>query len=314
MVDQQGDATRHHHIIVFAVDGTETATQPFLKPTHFINGIAVVLHQQPFAHHRHQMIDDLRLREHIGLETHLEAVWFRFSAKHVAIFIFQAAKQVSRLAVGSVRFERVTLHHQQCLVVERGYGYRLFNEQIVVDMPTPLRHRFTNAVVAVDYRNHGIVGTCAASANVHTHHIFALQHIGGGHFPHFQAWLAFVDYTPFAVHLLQLAFRQWLTALCAHGIEARERKHASARSAERLGGIGGKLRHHLVVRLVTLALFVVPLDHFQRTPYSPKVALVIVETFPQIRYFRLIDRQTVDFNLIPRNEYSMLVGLAIHRE
>ena len=185
MVDQQGDAARHHHIIVFAVDGTETATQPFLKPTHFINGFAVVLHQQPLAHHRHQMIDDLRLREHIGLETHLEAVWFRFSPKHVAIFIFQAAKQISRLAVGSVRFERVALHHQQCLVVERGYGYRLFNEQIVVDMPTPLRHRFTNAVVAVDYRNHGIVGTGAASANVHTHHISAGEPIGGVYYPDF---------------------------------------------------------------------------------------------------------------------------------
>ena len=48
VVDQQGDAARHHHIIVFAVDGTETKN---IKTTRLRrktkSGRDVILHVRP---------------------------------------------------------------------------------------------------------------------------------------------------------------------------------------------------------------------------------------------------------------------------
>ena len=259
-----------------------------------------MFHPKRISHHHHQVVHELLLGVNIGLKARRAA----FSIIQIGIGISQSLKQKRRFAICRIGFERVAFHHQKCTAIVFGNEHGFIQEQIVVDVASPLCHRFAHRRIGGNHRNHGIIRFFAASAHIHAHHIAAF---GFGILPNFEPPGALIHQMRVSILANDFAGKNRVEALAAHGIEPTERKHAPAGGGKGFNGIGGKFRHHAVMRLIAFSLFVIPFYHLQSATFIPQVALIIVHTFPQCFHFFVGHRHAIDFNLIPRDKHGFFI-------
>lgn len=174
-------AASDENVVVFALLCPEAAVGLALEYVKLVASQLVVLDVAVVAQCIYHCVDKSRLGVAVHVETptggcrRIYFVAYRLSCIKVVVLPGNGVENVGRASVVARCLECVALYNQQCLVVEGGYLCRLPCQQVVVDVSTPLRHKFHDVVAeqsaTVEYGNNRVVGFARASAYIYRYDV-----------------------------------------------------------------------------------------------------------------------------------------------